>query len=517
MRTHALVVVAVVAFGCGPQQAGFSLQPHEATREALRPTDTSSSLMWRFNASDVVETYGSDGGSFLVHYTRAGSNAVPSLDADDSGVPDFVEAVDQVYESVGALYHGPLGYRRPLSDEGFADNGGDGRFDIYLIDFGLSADGAFRVDQCPTAAQCMGYVVQENDFAGYGYPSATVATRILGSHEYFHAVQAAYSNLQDVVVSEGTAVWATETFDPSLDDFEGFIGGYLERPDRSLDSPPPGPVPSFAYGSGLFFKFLTERYEPAVIRKLWEHLEPGKGDPSEPANVSDPTWLVQLDALLTHEYQSSFSQAFAEFGRWNLELGAAAVSDAGFANAATYPDVTATELTLPAKQESLRVYYASAQYFRASVGGRSEVVAALIDSPSTHAELGGLELVVTTRQARRTLQVQATQSELTTGLTVQPGAADEVLVGVVNTHRGANGALLSLRPSLCVGTRAEVNACHAALDPSFDAGVPVENVGDAGVVTEPSAKSGCGCSSSDGGWVALAAVAMVLLRRRQVA
>lgn len=321
LPTLALVLAACGHDGSAPEAVHG---PHAAIAAALRPTDTSSSLMWRYGASDVVEAAGTDGGSFLVHYTRAGVHAVPALDVDDSGVPDFVDEVNRVYEEVGRLYHGPLAFRRPLSDQGLPDNGGDGRFDVYLLDFARAADGAFRVDTCPSAAQCLGYVVQENDFATYGYPSTGVATRILGSHEYFHAVQAAYSNQQGVVVSEGTAVWATEQFDPSTADFEHFIGSYLERVDRSLDSPPPGPVPAFAYGSAIFFQFLSERYEPAIVRKLWEHLEPGMGDPAEPANLADPTWLVQLDALLVREYQSSFAQAFTEFATWNLWLGEAA-------------------------------------------------------------------------------------------------------------------------------------------------------------------------------------------------
>jgi hypothetical protein len=505
--------------------------------EALRPTDTDSPLMYRYLPADVVESYAVDGGDFRIHFTRAGVNAVPSADRNDSGVPDFVEQVSSVYESVGDAYHRVLAFRRPLSDATVTPNGGDARFDVYLLDFNLSADGAFRVDSCPVAEKCIGYVVQENDFQGYGYPSVTEATRILGSHEYFHAVQAAYDTGQDVVVTEGTAVWATETFDPSSGDFEAFIHGYLDRPDRSLDSPPPGPVPSFAYGSAIFFKFLSERFGDASIRKLWEHLENGQGDPSEPANQANPTWLIQLDALLRRDYQSSFAQAFREFATWNLYLGTAADPTKSYANGAAYPQPALIDVPVPTNRPALRVYYASTQYFRVASNGRTSMTAALVDDPATSdSEVEGMALALVSRKAGRNVgfaapvDVQApTASEA-----VDTSGGAELIIAVVNTAREGNGAILSRRPSLCAGTLDEVNACRLSFNPTLDAGVSVPDAGrfdagatdegaDAGMTTMPDGgaalaptPTGCGCGAAESApWVEGLALLAVGWRRRR--
>lgn len=494
MRATALLCLVLV--GCGEEAA--RREPHVASKEAeLRPTDTSSGLMWRYLATDTVESSAMDGGSFRVHFTRAGTNSVPAGDADDSGVPDFVEQVEGVYEAVGGLYHGPLGYRHPLSDAALSANGGDGRFDVYLLDFALSADGAFRVDQCLPGAtdRCIGYVVQENDFAGYGYPSAIAATRILGSHEYFHAVQAAYDNGQNVVISEGTAVWATERFDPSTQDFENFIGGYLTRPDRSIDSPPPGPVPDFAYGSALFFKFLTERHDDALLRKLWEHLEDGQGDPSEPGDQANPTWVIQLNALLQRDYQSSFAAEFAEFARWNLYLGGAADPTQAWANASGYPPVTMTSVAAPYRLDAARVFYASTQYYFVPAAGRTRMTAALVDSVlTTGNDRDGLVLWGAARQGGRNTEVV----RITAGESVDV-TGGFFIAAVTNTNRGPNGASLSQRPGLCIGTAAEVADCVSALgggtDAGVDAGVEPVDAGsgtDAGVM-EPGPPTGCGC------------------------
>lgn len=519
VRIGWLVVLAWC--GCGVDEPGKAAPFVHAAREELRPTDTSSGLMWRFSSTEVVESFGVDGGSFLVHFTRAGTNAVPGTDSDDSGVPDFVEVVATSYEQVGALYHGALGYRRPVSDGTIANNGGDGRFDVYLIDFARAADGAFRVDQCPPSSptRCIGYIVQENDYVGYGYPNTTVANRILSSHEYFHAVQAAYDDDQNVVVSEGTAVWATERFDSSTSDLENFVYGYLERPDRSLDSAPPGPVPTFAYASGLFFKFLTERKDDVILRKLWEHLENGQGDATESADQANPTFVVQLDALLKRDYASSFATEFAEFAKWNLYTASAADPAQAYRDGQRYPGVTMTAVTMPFRFDGQRVFYASAQYFAAPANGRTRVTAAITDSVLTNQDdREGLVVWLAARKNGRNAElVKVTNGET---VDVVGGAA---IVVVVNTNRGAIGASLSQRPGLCIGTPEEVATCVSALGGGTadagvpDAGMPMEPM-DAGMTVdagtqEPPPPTGCGCGM---GTVPALLLAIVALGRRRL-
>lgn len=518
MRARIGWLVVLVWCGCGVTEERTAPFVHVA-REELRPTDTSSGLMWRFQSTDVVEKFGVDGGAFLVHFTRAGLNSVPAADSNDSGVPDFVEVVASSYEEVGALYHGPLGYRRPVSDGTISNNGGDARFDVYLIDFARAADGAFRVDQCPTSSpsKCIGYIVQENDYAGYGYPNTTVANRILASHEYFHAVQAAYDDDQNAVISEGSAVWATERFDSSTSDLENFVHGYLERPDRSIDSPPPGPVPTFAYGSGLFFTFLTERKDDALVRKLWERLENGQGAASEPADQANPTFVVQLDALLKADYSSSFAAEFAEFAKWNLYTAGAADPAQAYRDGQRYPEVTSTTVPLPYWIDGQRVFYASAQYFVAPANGRTLVTAAVTNSALTNQDdREGLVVWLAARKSGRNAEVV----KVTNGETVDV-TGGSVIVVVSNTNRGPIGASLSQRPGICIGTPAEVAECVAGLT-----GVPVDaGVPDAGAMPEPDAgmtvdagtgelppPAGCGCGM---GTVPALFLAIVALGRKR--
>nr|WP_240806618.1 MXAN_6640 family putative metalloprotease [Polyangium spumosum] len=475
---------------CGPEGAlpgafewdGPSLAPLD------RPDTPGNGLQFNFEPGDVVEAFSSPGGKFLVHFTRSGPNAVPAEDAEGSGTPDFVEQVASVYDEVLAHYEG-LGFRPPRSDEGLPDNGGDGRFDVYLVDFAGIGDGVYQTDTCgpDKPEQCTGYMVQENDYKGYGYPSTLVANRILGSHEFFHAVQAAYDNGQGSVFNEGTAVWATESYDAALPDFEAFIDGYLDNTDRSLDLPLPGPVDPFSYGSAIFFQFLEERYGDGTVRALVERTEDGA------EGVADPGWFDVLDPTLAAAAGASFPEAFVEFATWNLFTAQSADAARGYTNGAKYAPVKLEGVAAP-YTDVLRVFYASTQYYRVGTGGRGQMTAALVTPEETAAEVEDLELLVTTRTGT-TIGPVTRASDVSAVDAIDTSSADELVVAVVNTSQSGN----SRKPTLCIGSPEEVDACKAAVQEAGSGsgggggsgGGSGGSGGSGGGSSEP---GGCGCS-----------------------
>ncbi len=455
MRTRLTWAVAVAAGCASPSEA----PPFAARELAVRPTEGERAPLWRYDADDVVEHH--DSARFRVHFTREGRHRVPAADEDADGVPDFVQQVAATYEEVLTFYTG-LGFRAPLSDADLrGDNGGDGRFDVYLIDFARAADGNFGVDACD-GQRCLGHVVQENDFAGYGYPNRLFGTRVLASHEFFHAIQAAYDHDQGVIPSEGSAVWASEAFDPTLREVEAFAAGYLDDPGRSLDVSPGGPVPRFAYGAGLFFQFLAERYDRDLIRTLWERLEDGRGAGANPA---DPQWLDELATLLSGEYASSFAEALTDFARWNLFTGRRADAEGAYARGERYPDVAMEAVEAPFSDERLRVFHASTQYFAAVPAGRAQMTAALVaDDPE---KLNGLALFLTTERDGRWTPVE--RADPAAGTTaVDTDGATRFVAYVVNTAIEGE----SRRPGLCLGSPDEVVACRRILTGAVDAGAP---------------------------------------------
>ncbi|MCK6546413.1 hypothetical protein L6R52_11235 [Myxococcota bacterium] len=478
-----------------------------------------------YDPNETVESWVSPAGRIRVHFSRTGRNAVLAADADTSGVPDFVELTGRTYDAVRDVYHGPLGLREPVSDAilGGANDGGDDLFDVYLVDFAGRGDGAYRQDACRNErpSECTGFMLQENDFRNYGYPSLEVAIKILASHEYFHAVQAAYDADQDVVFSEGTAVWATERFDVTLADFEAFIGAFLERPDRPLNVVSGGVVDAKSYGTAIFFQFLTERYDPLAVPSLLEDVADGAN------GVADPEWFADLDPWLQRRYGSSFAEALSDFAVWNLYLRERANAAWSYDRGNSYPAVTMEATTLPLHVTGPRYFSASAKYYSADVDGRAEATAALVVAPGEESELDGLRVFLAAVRGRA-VSMATELTDVTAGVeTIDLEAADEVVAIVVNTNPSGN----SKRPDLCFGAPAEVAACKSDVLPAPDAGVALDSgveVPDSGVdvpdagVSAPdagvAAESDGGCAAvkgSDAGAGLLVGLTLLGLARRR--
>lgn len=491
-----------------------------------RPDKPKSGELWQYANPSEVETLDTVGGAFRLHFTRKGPDAVPAGDVNGDGFPDYVQELGETYEKVLTFYQ-KLGFAKPMSDEG---GGGDNRFDVYLLDFAGKGDGNYVSESCLGEA-CAGYMVQENDFAGYGYPTTAYANAILSSHEFFHAVQAGYDVKQSSILSEGTAVWATEQYDSSLYDFENFLPGYLQHPDRSLDKPMIGPVDAFSYGSALFFQYLSERYGPQAILQLWKDCKNGAH------GVANPNWFSALAALCEREFASSFAEEFSTFAMWNLRTAVYADPAVSYAKGASYPKVASLAGTLPYRDDDLRVFYASTQYLRFAPAGRSQVAVAL----AAKTDASALRLGMVARKGKQFGEWVWLSAPMQLPLwTVDTAGMDEVFVLAVNTAQGGESA----RGSLCVGSPEEAAKClppapqpdsaggdgaggDGAGDPGADAsgsGAELQDLtgtADTASAARPASDPGCAAvpNASGGGfrsaaWV-VAATALWLLRRRR--
>lgn len=493
--------------------------PHEVeavkglAAESGRPTSPTASEP-RYLPTDTVESVLSPGERFRIHFTRQGPNAVPLTDVDGNGVPDFVELVGRTYERVATFYAG-LGFRLPPDDANTSqDDGGDGRFDVYLVDFALRGDGAFRQEVClEGTTHCTGYMLQENDFTGYSYPSGAEAVETLASHEFFHAVQAAYRPDLGGIASEGTAVWATERFEPALDDLEGFTRYYMSSPDRSLLTDPTGPGVSFNYGAGLFFQFLGERFGDGVLVALLE----------ESVRQPEARWPLLLDTCLRRDFASTFDAAFAQFATWNLGTGPRATPGVGYARGEGYAAALTAAAVLPTSMASVRVAAAASRLFE--VPGGAPVVAATFE-PEPGTDPTALHLLVAAVTDDAVLRV--TRVDGPEALRAQVAAEDATRVVVAVVDGRSEG--LGRYGRLCIATTGQEASCAPLQVPdagtpdagnsdagSPDGGSPDAGVADAGSPEDPideprTPTSGGGCQTA-GGPLSGALVALLLGRR----
>lgn len=429
------------------------------SRAALRPDAADGGLPEPlYEPGVVVRRFDSPQGSFRVHYTNQGASAVPARDDDLDAVPDYVELVAAEYERVLAFYRDTLGFLPPPSDLAVSDgNGGDGRFDVYLLDFPTGADGAFRSEPCvsATGVRCGGYMLQENDFRGRAYASLEEATRILASHELFHAVQSAYVSSPSSVLGEATAVWASERYDSSLSDFDTAVRGYLARPERSLLQEPAGPPDAFAYGASLLFRQLEESYDDGLVRLLWEEL----------ARAPEPAgWGVALDRVLKRHYQSSLADAYVRFARWNLYTGGRADSALAYAEGARYPGLTEQPLTLPFYDALVRTLPLSTRAYVVEPTQR-ELLVTLGGEGSARE---GLRWLLAVERAGRITRVLEASTELPVSTGPVERGLDKVHAMLIDTR--AEGA--TQRVAVCLGDTRDLTPCGGAQPPSapLDAG-----------------------------------------------
>lgn len=293
-------------------------------------------------------------GLIRVHYATTAADAVPAADADEDSVPDYVEEVAELAE-VSWQDLLARGFRPPVSDaaQPSGENGGDGRFDIYLVDF-AQADGNFVAEVCTDTPpiHCSGFFSMDNDLAEFSYDSLTEGISVLTSHELFHAVQAAYSIDATQAWSEGTAVWNEEMTFPEQDDYERFTPGFLSRSYRPFERGGSSFGDPYPYGSAVWPTFLDERYGDGIVRRSWEAME---------AIGPGADFLEAIDQVVSEEGES-LASAWIEFTRWNLLTGPRADPERSYAAGAALGEVAIEEEVVGPGEAETSVEGMSARY-----------------------------------------------------------------------------------------------------------------------------------------------------------
>jgi hypothetical protein len=283
-----------------------------ARRILMRPTDGDVSQTGEPKYTDpAVKTACTI--SVCVHWVE---NA--ALD-ENAATADWANTTLSTVDSVYTAETQRLGYRAPLADTTAADNGGDGRLDVYLADIGDADIFGYCVPDDPaqaTSRSASGYCVLDNDFAGAQYGTAHTALQnlqVTSAHEIFHAVQFAYDWTEDLWLMEGTAAWVEDELFDAIDDNRRYLAlSPLAASDMPLD---------FAseqwdgYGAWAFWRFLSEWMaprgaveDPTVVRQVWD------------AAAGSAYSTSALGHVLASR-GTTLAEALTVFGIWNRNPG----------------------------------------------------------------------------------------------------------------------------------------------------------------------------------------------------
>jgi hypothetical protein len=301
-------------------------------------------------------------------------------------------------------------------------------------------------------------------------------------------VQHAYTSELPVWILEGTAVWAERMYDEDSTDFTRFANAYLEDVGRSLDNPPIGPVPAFAYGSGLWFDFLTLRHDEWLIVEMLDAWPD-----------SDDTTQTMVDVVTGRG--DTIEEAWSRFATFNLATNSRAGELDGYPYALRLIPVLSEQAGLI--EDDNRFYPLATTYYRVNHRGGELYFGLAEPAPelafALHATVDGdaySPILEPTASFDGSEPGPFSIGDLPAGIYwmwgAQPRNADD-----------------SVKVLLCVGDEAHVNACLGL--------TPEEELTEPPPGGDP---KGCGCAAGAGRYGVGTASGLVLagllvVRRRR--
>ena len=278
----------------------------------------------------------------------------PSLaDRNRNRIPDYVDTTRQVFRKVWNTEVGRLGYRPPRSDATSRHRGPNGKLDVYIADVGRQSLYGYCTTDDPGAQSGIAgrtrrravsaYCVVDDDFARSqfdGSATGIAALRVTAAHEFFHAVQYAYDWLEDLWLMEGTATWIEDEVYDGINDNRQYLKTSPLSPtfsDLPLDYQSTDPAEAesgLKYGAWIWWRFLSERYGPGIVRAVWRRADSNRGAPDQ--------YSLEATRTALELRRQDFATIFAEFGAAN------AFPAASYSEGRAYPTPEPVTTTVPA-------------------------------------------------------------------------------------------------------------------------------------------------------------------------
>ncbi|OGU00364.1 MAG: hypothetical protein A2X80_12875 [Geobacteraceae bacterium GWB2_52_12] len=248
-------------------------------------------------------TVTSPSGRFLIHYTTAGDDAVPSL--------AWVQTVAQTFDDVANAYLN-RGWRLAPTNSGAP-------YDVYLRDlaprrlYGLTTSDRLNASSgFPHAFSS--FLEIDNNYTDTLYDPYTEIQnlQITAAHEYHHAIQYGYNFFFDIWYAEATSSFFEDELYDNVNQLYNYIPGWFNNSTRSIDLAVGDNATQVGagYGRWIFNRYLAEQHGIDVVKAAWEKLAPMN---SPGGNADIPMVPVLESLLLAAPYNSSLGADFFGF------------------------------------------------------------------------------------------------------------------------------------------------------------------------------------------------------------
>lgn len=316
-----------------------------------RPTDRGDPGEHHYRANAIVVRLCDATRPICVHWDEraADRDSPPGADGDRATVPPDVQATLDTFAGVYDLEVGAYGFLAPIPDNTSANNGGNGKTDIYLADLGgdrapffgyCTSDDPHAFDPGYHYYDVSAYCVVDEDFRNFGSSETPQGFReVTAAHEYFHAIQFHYDWFEDLWLMEGTAMFMEDQYADGVDDSVNYL-------EQSTILSPWVPVDrgaeGFEYGAWIWWRFLTEDVgqlaNPQMIREVWEGVASAHIDTDGPGpdTVANDRYSLQGLRNVVRAHGLVFRDLFGKFA-WANRLPSTFYEEGSSYPAATVP------------------------------------------------------------------------------------------------------------------------------------------------------------------------------------
>ncbi|MDG2265964.1 MAG: T9SS type A sorting domain-containing protein [Candidatus Marinimicrobia bacterium] len=307
-----------------------------------------------------------DEGIFRFHYTLTGSDAVSPLDADNNGIPDYVDLIVTTFANIGMIDFTDMEFVRPPGDGWYTqiDDGGSDHYDVYI--FNLET-GYYGYVQAEDYAQNNSPITRgDNEFSEGAEEERAMVTfmalrnnyndfsgieseiiEVTSAHEFFHAVQYGYDGWEAGWLLEATAVWMEEHHYDNINDCYQFLQEFFNEPYLAINYDV-----NRGYGAYIYFAYLTDnRVSNDLIRRVFER---SREYNSYDVDYSIPTLMAALNdynldfETVTHDFFFFFCMLFNSDSAGIYQ----------YSESNTFPmDLPTLEQTITASNDTTLYYY----------------------------------------------------------------------------------------------------------------------------------------------------------------